>query len=279
MEKYRMHGFVRTPFCRVIAQILVFLMVMQGLPLWELSQSYEWVPDKFCRVINHVVVFLSPGQAEAATMVFGPKQYHRTEGKPNVYTDSFAGIPAEGNLVVQNGDQAGNHRISSAIIMVNGVQVFGPNDFNQQVDQLEAPISLCEENSISLELRGKPNSYLTIKITGESQNYPPVANAGPDQTAFVMDTVQLDGSSSSDIDGDGLTYEWSFVSVPAGSAASLSDASVVDPTFVLDFPGTYVVELIVNDGLVDSDPDTVTISTDNSDPVANAGLCGRYCHP
>lgn len=98
MEKYRMHGFVRTPFCRVIAQILVFLMVMQGLPLWELSQSYEWVPDKFCRVINHVVAFLSPGQAEAATVVFGPKQYHRTEGKPNVYTDSFAGVPAEGNL-------------------------------------------------------------------------------------------------------------------------------------------------------------------------------------
>ena len=145
-----MHGFVRTPFCRVMAQILVFLMVMQGLPLWELSQSYEWVPDKFCRVINHVVAFLSPGQAEAATVVFGPKQYHRTEGEPNIYTDSFAGVPAEGNLVVQNGDQAGNYRISSAIIMVNGVQVFGPNDFNQQVDQLEAPISLGEENSISL---------------------------------------------------------------------------------------------------------------------------------
>ncbi|MCD4811316.1 putative Ig domain-containing protein [bacterium] len=204
-------------------------------------------------------------------MVFGPKQYHRTEGKPNVYTDSFAGVPAEGNIVVQNGDQAGNHRISSAIIMVNGVQVFGPNDFNQQVGQLEALISLCEENSISLELRGEPESYLTIKITGESQNYPPVADAGPDQTAFVTDTVQLDGSSSSDVDGDVLTYEWSFISVPAGSAAPLSDAAVVDPTFTLDLPGCYVAQLIVNDGLVDSDPDTVTISTDNSVPVANAG--------
>jgi hypothetical protein len=100
---------------------------------------------------------------------------------------------------------------------------------------------------------------------------PPVANAGPDQTVFVAQTVQLDGSKSSDVDGDTLTFKWSFTSLPAGSLASLSDPSLVNPTFVPDKPGTYIVQLVVNDGQLNSAPATVTIGTQNSAPVANAG--------
>ncbi len=51
----------------------------------------------------------------------------------------------------------------------------------------------------------------------------------------------------------------------------MSDSTAVTPTFTVDLPGTYVVQLIVNDGTVDSAPDTVTISTTNSAPVADAG--------
>lgn len=36
--------------------------------------------------------------------------------------------------------------------------------------------------------------------------------------------------------------------------------------------GTYVVQLIVNDGTVNSDPDTVILTTTNVAPVADAGL-------
>lgn len=102
-------------------------------------------------------------------------------------------------------------------------------------------------------------------------NSPPVANAGPDQTVFVTDTVTLDGSASTDVDGDPLTFQWSFVSRPSGSMAAISDPAAVSPVFVADLPGDYIVQLIVNDGLIDSAPDTVTISTQNSAPVANAG--------
>lgn len=104
-----------------------------------------------------------------------------------------------------------------------------------------------------------------------TENSAPVANAGPDQTAFVTDTVTLDGSNSSDVDGDALTLSWSLVSVPDGSTANLSDNGAVNPSFFVDLPGTYIAELVVNDGLVDSAADTVTITTENSPPVANAG--------
>ncbi|MGR9106888.1 MAG: PKD domain-containing protein [Gammaproteobacteria bacterium] len=101
-------------------------------------------------------------------------------------------------------------------------------------------------------------------------NTAPVANAGPDQTALVGDTVQLDGSGSTDVDGDALTYQWSLT-LPAGSSAALSDANIVNPTFVVDVPGTYVAQLVANDGSVDSAPDTMMVTTINSPPVADAG--------
>ena len=102
-------------------------------------------------------------------------------------------------------------------------------------------------------------------------NSAPVANAGPDQTVFVGDTVTLNGAASSDADGDPLTYTWAFASRPGGSIAILSDPSAVNPTFQVDRPGNYTVRLTVNDGKVDSSADIVIVSTFNSRPVANAG--------
>jgi hypothetical protein len=100
---------------------------------------------------------------------------------------------------------------------------------------------------------------------------PPVANAGLAQTVMVGQTVTLDGSGSTDANGDLLQYRWSFVARPTGSQATLSNPTLVHPTFVVDRPGTYIVQLIVNDGKVNSAPDTVTITTNNTLPVANAG--------
>ena len=100
---------------------------------------------------------------------------------------------------------------------------------------------------------------------------PAVARAGPDQTTSVGNTVTLNGSASSDVDGNPLTFAWSITSRPAGSAAVLSNPAAVMPTFVADVSGRYVAQLIVNDGTVNSMPDTVVINTGNSPPVASAG--------
>ena len=68
-----------------------------------------------------------------------------------------------------------------------------------------------------------------------------------------------------------LTYSWTLLAQPAGSTATLDDPTSVMPTFVADAPGSYEIELIINDGNVASDPDTVAITTINSPPVADAG--------
>src|SRR5512145_2908189 len=102
-------------------------------------------------------------------------------------------------------------------------------------------------------------------------NDTPIANAGPDQGSIRPGTlITLNGSASSDPDGDPLTYSWSFVTRPAGSAAVLAKATTVSPTFTLDLIGDYVVQLVVNDGRVNSAPDSVIVSTGNVAPVADA---------
>jgi hypothetical protein len=109
----------------------------------------------------------------------------------------------------------------------------------------------------------------TVRIS--TSNSAPVAHAGADQSGVIAQRITLDGSRSSDIDGDPLTYAWTFVSRAPGSTATLEDASTVRPSFLIDAPGNFVIQLVVRDGQSASDPATVTVSTENSAPTANAG--------
>ena len=103
-------------------------------------------------------------------------------------------------------------------------------------------------------------------------NRTPVADAGADQSVpHGAAQVTLDGTASSDPDGDALQYAWTLVSRPAASAAALSDASAASPTFVADVPGTYLFSLTVNDGEATSTADTVQVVATNDPPVASAG--------
>jgi len=123
------------------------------------------------------------------------------------------------------------------------------------------------------------DTYNIRCVSSGTSNTPPTANAGVDQSIETGTDATLDGSGSSDADaGDNLTYSWSFTSRPAGSTATLTNANTVNPTFTSDMAGEYVIELIVNDGTVDSTPDSVTVTTGgttppaNTPPTADAGL-------
>ena len=104
-------------------------------------------------------------------------------------------------------------------------------------------------------------------------NLLPVANAGLDQNVAAGTSVTLDGSGSSDADGQSLDYTWSLLS---GSGVTIADPSASSVTFTL--PSTVVdteiltFGLIVNDGRDDSVRDEVVVSNFNTDLLSGLTL-------
>jgi hypothetical protein len=108
----------------------------------------------------------------------------------------------------------------------------------------------------------------SVAVRVQNVNHAPVANAGADQARDEGQTVSLDGSASTDQDGDVLTYAWTQTS---GPSVTLADSHGVAPTFVAPMVSAggakIVFRLVVNDGITASAPDTVTITVRNvNDP-------------
>lgn len=177
---------------------------------------------------------------------------------PHRKTNLF-GRPSPSNLTLGNdvettlggGDSGGPAFIDDGF---GGLEIFGINTFGFFGKAL-APLFGSGGGGIVVSAYA---AWITGIITGVPVNHAPVADAGADQSV-TLDTVQLDGSGSSDPDGDALTYKWTL-SVPTDSSAVLSDFTIVNPTFVADVDGTYVATLVVNDGTTDSAPDSATVT-------------------
>jgi len=105
----------------------------------------------------------------------------------------------------------------------------------------------------------------------EMPNQAPVASAGIDQTTNGGKLVTLNGTGSTDAEGNSLTYNWT---VPVG--VTLNATTVVKPTFTapeVDTITNFTFSMIVNDGELDSPADEVVITvTPNNAPIANVGI-------
>ncbi len=86
---------------------------------------------------------------------------------------------------------------------------------------------------------------------------------GSGSGCVVGGVVTLDGTPLAMSPRTGESYHWRFVARPEGSAATLSGASVPSEaahvSFVVDAPGVFAVELVVQDGVVPTPPDLTAI--------------------
>jgi hypothetical protein len=108
-----------------------------------------------------------------------------------------------------------------------------------------------------------------ICLTGcppEPPNQLPVANAGADQTVQAGTNVTLNGSGSTDPDGDPLAFQWTQT---GGDAVVLSNGTAANATFLAPNAATTLTfELRVSDNL-GSDTDTTTVTVTTTPPPAN----------
>lgn len=143
---------------------------------------------------------------------------------------------------------------------------------NPDVDYFGVAMGVAEGNPDAADNRKTLNmTAYAVSNFREHCNHPPEADAGPDQIVECECSsggtlVTLDGTGSSDPDGDPLTYTWTgpFAESPASGAT---------PTVTLldGCEGDYVITLVVNDGTVDSELDDVTITV--VDTVAPVITC------
>lgn len=111
-----------------------------------------------------------------------------------------------------------------------------------------------------------------VVVKVKNVNKVPIAKAGIHQTVTSGDTVTLDGSGSSDPDGDSISYFW--ISHPG---ITLSSTTAAKPTFIApvrNLPESFSFKLIVSDGVTNSIIDSVKITVElkNRQPIASAGI-------
>lgn len=102
-------------------------------------------------------------------------------------------------------------------------------------------------------------------------NYTPKPDAGPDQILYEGESGQLDGTGSSDLNLDSLSFSWYDL-----DDLGLNVLDIASPTFnapKVNADSDFRVVLVVSDGNETSVPDTsiVTVLNVLSGPVANAG--------
>lgn len=99
-------------------------------------------------------------------------------------------------------------------------------------------------------------------------NRAPTANAGMDQSVVELTTVNLDGSGSSDPDGNTLSFSWLQT---GGPDVSLTGGTTARPSFpapdvTAGSPATLTFELTVNDGSVNA-TDSVDVVVSEASPL------------
>ena len=129
--------------------------------------------------------------------------------------------------------------------------------YDSQVCQTAAE---CNQTSYGLWIAAQYT--VGSETDGPGTNYPPVANAGPNQMVPISSTVRLDGSQSFD-SGTSPTYQWTQTS---GPTVTLSSATAAQPTFTApSSPTTLTFQLVVSDGSLTSQTSRVTITVNPPD--------------
>ena len=117
-----------------------------------------------------VLFWGSASHALVDVEVLSPITCTRSTGAPVTETFTFPGLAGAATVKLCNGSLEDDsiERVSSSTVSVNGQEVFGPSNFNQNVDYLETQVTLSEgQNTLEVVLKGKPGGQVTIQIRQE----------------------------------------------------------------------------------------------------------------
>ena len=143
--------------------------------------SRRFLPVAFVSIVSMLLTFLPSTGFPGTFVAFGPQSHTRGTGSPVTVTNAFTVLNPNTTYALQiyNGGLTDGEfeKVSSSVISINGVQVVGPNEFNQNVALIERPVTLATSNQLSVELRGKPGGGITVQIIGVDNDPPTITAA------------------------------------------------------------------------------------------------------
>jgi len=154
-------------------------------------------------------------------------------------------------------------------VLVSGL-IFSPSYSFAQSNQDDNPLSSLFEAFMKLfsfeDEQSEPVIEFEDAVVVQSSSSTPVAKAGGNQTVMQFDKVTLDGSSSTDPDGDTISFHWNQTE---GPVVVLSSYTAVSPMFNATLHGVLKFMLSVVDTSNETDVADVYITvqkkTDESD--------------
>jgi serine protease len=167
-----------------------------------------------------------------------------------VLQQTFGNRPSDFGYYFYTGTSMASPHVAgvAALVIANGVT--GPDNVRNALQ------STAEDHGAegwdSQYGWGIVDAAAALTYSGGPINHPPVADVGGPYSAIVGSSIAFNGSGSYDPDGDPLTYNWDFGDGSTGNGES--------PTHTYAEVGVYNVTLTVNDGNLDSDPSTTTVT-------------------
>lgn len=221
----------------------------------------------FLAVLFTFSAISSPTYADDQT-VFGPKALKIKRWHIHLSFHKFR-VDDPGDAVIIITKRTPNKKIRGGFVFFNRKFISIRNFLVGSDTVFEKEISLRSKNRMTVFLRGKRGASIGLKVEKKglpSVNTAPVADAQSVTTA--EDTPVAITLTGSDPDGDPLTYQ--VVSEPSNGTLT---GTLPDRTYTpsANYNGLDSFTFKVNDGILDSQPATVTITVDpvNDPPVAN----------
>ena len=124
-----------------------------------------------------------PSLVFAAEFSVFKKIYVRDKGTPEAVEDTFGVLNVDSDWILRvvNGNLEDDEveKVSSLTMVLNGNDVLQANQFNQNVDLIEFPVSVSSLNIVQTQLRSKMGGQLNVSIIGQDNNSPIVRWSAP----------------------------------------------------------------------------------------------------
>jgi hypothetical protein len=117
-----------------------------------------------------LVLLTSPALFAGTFTAFGPQSFGRSTSAPRQVSVPFDVHNPNTPFTLQITEST----VSSAIVTVNGTRIFGTSDFNNNVTQLSAAVTLQAHNVLDVDLRGTPGDGFTVRVIGVDNDLPAV---------------------------------------------------------------------------------------------------------